>query len=109
MVSDSTNGNLELGNSLEWKLELLELPLNKKLFKTAERRNPKLSSLRFIIELNEKCHETLQLLRPAKRPEEKDGTQDVLREPFLPLTDEEDAEVSRAFSNLNRYHCDCLI
>ncbi|XP_057489288.1 ubiquitin-like-specific protease ESD4 isoform X2 [Actinidia eriantha] len=107
VVSDSTNGNLEFGNvletiSLERKLELLGLPLHKKLFETAERRNPKLSSLRFEIELNEKRRETLQLLRPAKRPEEENGTQDVLREAFLPLTKEEEAEVSRAFSNSNR-------
>ncbi|GFY85098.1 cysteine proteinases superfamily protein [Actinidia rufa] len=107
VVSDSTNGNLEVGNvletiSLERKLELLGLPLHKKLFETAERRNPKLSSLRFEIELNEKRRETLQLLRPAKRPVEEDGTQDVLREAFLPLTKEEEAEVSRAFSNSNR-------
>ncbi|XP_057474768.1 ubiquitin-like-specific protease ESD4 [Actinidia eriantha] len=95
MISDSMNGNSELGNSLETislerKLELLELPLNKKLFETAERRNPKLSSLRFEIELNEKRSETLQLLHPAKRPEEKDGTRDVLR----------------VFCNLNQYHFD---
>ncbi|GFZ13994.1 cysteine proteinases superfamily protein [Actinidia rufa] len=107
VVSNSTNGNLEVGNaletiSLERKLELLGLPLHKKLFETAERRNSKLSSLRFEIELNEKRCETLQLLRPVNRPEEEDGTQDVLREPFLPLTEEEEAEVSRAFSNLNR-------
>ncbi|XP_057474769.1 ubiquitin-like-specific protease ESD4 [Actinidia eriantha] len=112
MVFDSTNGNLELGNSLEKislerKLELMELPLHKKLFETAERQTPKLSSLRFEIELNEKRHETFKLLCLARRPEEEDGTQDVFREPFLHLTEEEEAEISRAFfSNLNWYHCD---
>ena len=54
VVFDSTNGNLEVGNaletiSLERKLELLGLPLHKKLFETAERWSPKLSSLRFEI------------------------------------------------------------
>ncbi|GFY81150.1 cysteine proteinases superfamily protein [Actinidia rufa] len=52
--------------------------------------------------IDEKCRKTLQLLRSAKRPEEEDGTLTVLRESFLPFTEEEEAEVSRAFSNLNR-------
>ncbi|GFS43595.1 hypothetical protein Acr_00g0085980 [Actinidia rufa] len=56
VVFNSMNGNLEVGNtletiSLERKLELLGLPLHKKLFETAERQNPKLSRLRFEIEL----------------------------------------------------------
>ncbi|XP_058212476.1 ubiquitin-like-specific protease ESD4 isoform X1 [Rhododendron vialii] len=95
------NAAISLEQKLE-KLELLGLPMYKKLLQNVERRKPKLDSLSFEIELNETRRATLQLLRPVKRVEEEDVLQDALREPFLPLTKEEEAEVSRALSNSYR-------
>ncbi|KAG5555064.1 hypothetical protein RHGRI_012557 [Rhododendron griersonianum] len=95
------NAAISLEQKLE-KLELLGLPMYKKLLQNVERRKPKLDSLSFEIELNETRRATLQLLRPLKRVEEEDVLQDALREPFLPLTKEEEAEVSRALSNSYR-------
>ncbi|KAA8548936.1 hypothetical protein F0562_000620 [Nyssa sinensis] len=102
--SDLTNANLKLDSagkmldslSLNHVLDVIGVPIHKKLFEDAERRNPKLSHLGFQIKLNEKRRATFQLLCPVKKPEE-----DIIREPFVPLMKEEEAEVSRAFSNSN--------
>ncbi|KAH7844628.1 hypothetical protein Vadar_030093 [Vaccinium darrowii] len=104
VVSELTkvdNAGISRDQKLE-KLELLGLPLYKKLHQAAERRKPKLDSLSFEIQLNETRRMTLQMLHPVKRVEEEDVLQDALREPFLPLTEEEEAEVSRALSISNR-------
>ncbi|KAF5941585.1 hypothetical protein HYC85_019227 [Camellia sinensis] len=109
VVSDLTNVNLKVDNagklldslSLDREFDVLGYSIHKKLYETAERRNPKLSSLSFQIELNEKHRASFQSLQRFKKPEE-DVFQDVLREPFVPLTKEEEAEVSWAFSNSNR-------
>ncbi|XAR57079.1 Ulp1 peptidase [Bertholletia excelsa] len=82
--------------------EALGLPTHKRLLATAERRNTKLSSLGFQISLLERLRARFQLLRPAKKPEEEDALQDVLREPFVPLAEEEEVEVSKALSNSSR-------
>ncbi|XP_052189327.1 ubiquitin-like-specific protease ESD4 [Diospyros lotus] len=108
--SDSRDVNLKVDDagkrldilSLNQDSDVMGLLIHKKLLESAERRNPKLSSLSFQIELNEKRLASFQSLRPAKKPEEKDVHQDLLREPFTPLTEEEEAEVSRALSNSHR-------
>ncbi|XP_010449881.1 PREDICTED: ubiquitin-like-specific protease ESD4 [Camelina sativa] len=70
----------------------------KKLMQSAERRNSKLEALGFEILLNEKKLSQLRQSRP--KPVEKPV--EVPREPFIPLTEEEEAEVYRAFSGRNR-------
>ncbi|XP_059280693.1 ubiquitin-like-specific protease ESD4 [Lycium ferocissimum] len=72
----------------------------KKLLGSAEKRNDKLKRLQFQIEYTEKLRETHQLLRPQKK--EEHVKEDVITEPFVLLTEEEEAEVSRALSNSNR-------
>ncbi|XAR48696.1 Ulp1 peptidase [Bertholletia excelsa] len=110
MLSDLTTANLKVDNaatflnklSLNRELEDEDLPTHRKLHQSAERRNGKLSSLKFQIKLNERKRAELQLRRPERRLEEEDVLKEVLHEPFVPLTEEEEAEVSRAFSNSNR-------
>ncbi|THG03957.1 hypothetical protein TEA_027627 [Camellia sinensis var. sinensis] len=97
-----TAGKMLDSLSLNREVDVSGLPVHKKLWETAERRNPKLSSLSFQIEVNEKRRASLQLLRPVKKPVEEDVLQDVLREAFVPLTKEEEAEVSRALSHSSR-------
>lgn len=87
--------------SLNKKLSLLGMPVHKQLWENAESRNPKLNSLSFQIELNEKRRAQLQLLRPVKQPEEEVVPEEVLREAFMPLSEDVKAEVSRAFSKSN--------
>ncbi|EOA16487.1 hypothetical protein CARUB_v10004645mg [Capsella rubella] len=70
----------------------------RKLMQSAERRNSKLKALGFEILLNEKKLSQLRQFRP--KPVEK--LVEVPREPFIPLTEEEEAEVYRAFSGRNR-------
>ncbi|KAJ4968828.1 hypothetical protein NE237_015529 [Protea cynaroides] len=76
--------------------ELGMLPY-KKLLESAERRNPKLNFLGFEIKLFETKWSFLFPKRQEKKP-----AKDVPREPFLPLTQEEEAEVSRALSASKR-------
>ncbi|KAJ0233051.1 Ubiquitin-like-specific protease ESD4 [Hirschfeldia incana] len=70
----------------------------KKLLESAERRNPKLEALEFEILFNETKLSQLRQSRP--KPVEKPLK--VPDEPFIPLTEEEEAEVYRAFSGKNR-------
>nr|DAD33303.1 TPA_asm: hypothetical protein HUJ06_012154 [Nelumbo nucifera] len=72
-----------------------ELP-HKKLHNSAEKRNSRLSFLGFEILLNEKKLAALSLHRPPKKSEA------LPREPFIPLTDEEEDQVSSALSFSNR-------
>ncbi|KAG2263360.1 hypothetical protein Bca4012_014415 [Brassica carinata] len=71
----------------------------KKLLQSAERRNTKLEALGFEILFNEKRLSQLRQSRP--KPVEK-PLKKVPDEPFIPLTEEEEAEVYRAFSGKNR-------
>ncbi|KAK2394968.1 Cysteine proteinases superfamily protein [Trifolium repens] len=66
----------------------------KKLLEGVQRRTDTIQSLNFEIELNEKRRDTFQLLRPKK-----EIVEEVPYEPFVPLTDDEEHEVSRAFSS----------
>ncbi|XP_058203205.1 ubiquitin-like-specific protease ESD4 isoform X2 [Rhododendron vialii] len=101
--SDLTNTNL-----MEKRIESLSLdrkwdgPLHKKLLEDAGRHDPILKSLSSDIEINEKKMAAFQLLHPAKKPQHEDVLPDVLREAFVPLTKEEKAEVSLAFSDSSR-------
>ncbi|KFK39004.1 hypothetical protein AALP_AA3G188100 [Arabis alpina] len=70
----------------------------KKLMQSAERRNSKLEALGFQIVYNEKRMANLRQSRP--KPVEK--TKQVPHEPFIPLTEEDKAEVYRALSRGNR-------
>ncbi|KAL3508104.1 hypothetical protein ACH5RR_033486 [Cinchona calisaya] len=72
----------------------------KKLLYIAERRNEKLRSLKFEIDLAEKHRQIQQLLRPQKKEEavKKDAT----GEAFKPLTKEEEVQVAHALSNSSR-------
>ncbi|KAM7485081.1 hypothetical protein LguiA_001090 [Lonicera macranthoides] len=94
--SDLTNSKVDSAGKM---LDLLSLkePLHKQLYESVKRRDSKLSNLDFQIQYNERQREIYQLLRPSKKQEE-----DVVREPVMPLTKEEGAEVARALSNSNR-------
>ncbi|XP_010524538.1 PREDICTED: ubiquitin-like-specific protease ESD4 isoform X2 [Tarenaya hassleriana] len=72
----------------------------KKLLESVERRKSKLEALSFEIVLNEKRLSHLRESHSLKKPAEK--AVEVPREPFIPLTDEEELEVQRAFSTRNR-------
>ncbi|CAN4094931.1 unnamed protein product [Withania somnifera] len=76
------------------------VPLYKKLLGSVEKISHKLKSIHFQIGFNEKCHETNRLLRPQEKGEHV--KKDVIEEPFVPLTEEEQDEVSRALSKSNR-------
>ncbi|KAG7996032.1 hypothetical protein I3843_01G139200 [Carya illinoinensis] len=103
-ASHLTNGNSRV-NDAEKMLDSLKLNSGrdmsvsafKKLLEFTERRTPKLRNLNFEIELHEERRSMFQQLRPAKKPVE-----DLPREPFLPLTEEEEAMVERAFNSTRR-------
>ncbi|KAK9288513.1 hypothetical protein L1049_016972 [Liquidambar formosana] len=100
-VSDLTNGHLRVENvgkmidelSLNRGADVDRVPVHKKLLKSVERLTPRLSSLRFQIDYLEKHRSSFRLFQPVKKPEKN-----VPREPFVPLTKEEEADVSRAFA-----------
>ncbi|XP_057956918.1 ubiquitin-like-specific protease ESD4 isoform X2 [Malania oleifera] len=101
----NTNGNLKVDNagkmldslSLNHEVDAPSVPLYEKLHESAERRNAKLRDLEFLIEVNETRRSSLHLLHPEK----KKG-KDIPRDAFVPLTEEEEDEVSRAFSAKRR-------
>lgn len=76
------------------------VPLYKKLLGSVGKINDNLKRLQFQIGYNEKRLETYSLLRPQKKGEQV--KEDVISEPFVPLTEEDEAEVSRALSKSNR-------
>lgn len=78
--------------------DALVSPVHKKLLESAEKRNDKLSRLSLEIELNEKRLAKFQL----ETPDEKGVCEDLFIEAFAPLTNEEEEEVSQAFSSYNR-------
>ncbi|GMH29304.1 hypothetical protein Nepgr_031147 [Nepenthes gracilis] len=83
--------------SLNRKWPVHDMPLYKKLLESPGIKNSKLSALQFQINFSEKKLLSLFSSRPVKKPEE-----DVLREPFVPLTKDEEKEVARIFSDSNR-------
>ncbi|XVE65609.1 hypothetical protein DITRI_Ditri08aG0014100 [Diplodiscus trichospermus] len=106
VVTVLNNESLRLENALDMLSlnrevsDVNDLEAYKKLLKSAERRANKLKDLDFQIELNEKSIARLHSLWPEKKPEEEQE-EVIPREPFIPLTEEEMAEVSRALSKKN--------
>lgn len=70
----------------------------KKLYDSAGKHNKKLDFLNFQIELNTKSLSAIRLRPPAKKPTKEV----VVKEPFVPLTKEEENVVNHALSNANR-------
>ncbi|CAH2078953.1 unnamed protein product [Thlaspi arvense] len=93
--------SLSLGREMTTTDDASSLEAYKKLMQSAERRNPKLEALGFQIVLHEKRMSQLRQSRP-KPVEEIKPVKKVPDEPFIPLTEEEEAEVYRAFSGRNR-------
>lgn len=87
-------------DSAEKMMDMLSLnnefngPLYEKLLETAGKRDSKLKHLEFQIKLNESRRSSIQSSHPPKKPEALE--EDKLREAFVPLTKEEEEEVSRA-------------
>ncbi|KEH37255.1 ubiquitin-like-specific protease ESD4-like protein [Medicago truncatula] len=77
--------------------DLSSVHVYKKLLQGVQRRTDTIQSLNFQIELNEKRRDIFQLLRPKK-----ELIEEVPFEPFVPLTDDEEIEVSCAFSSNRR-------
>ncbi|CAI9771063.1 unnamed protein product [Fraxinus pennsylvanica] len=107
VVSDTSGVNVKVDSTenmdlmlLNQKPDLSGVPVHRKLYDSAKKRNDKLNSLSFAIELEEKSFQRLQLLRPQKKVE--DTNKHVSKECFMPITVEEEAEVARALSNSNR-------
>ncbi|KAJ8539805.1 hypothetical protein K7X08_014057 [Anisodus acutangulus] len=75
------------------------VPLYKKLLGSVEKISDKLKRIQLQIGYNEKCLETNRLFRREKKGEEV--KEDVIEEAFVPLTEEEKDEVSRALSKSN--------
>ncbi|OMO53672.1 Peptidase C48, SUMO/Sentrin/Ubl1 [Corchorus capsularis] len=105
-VTELNNGSLRVENALG-RLSLnpevydpSDLEAYRKLLQSSERRDPKLKDLKFQIELFEKRKAALQSLRPAKKQEEEEE-EVIPNEPFVPLSKEENAEVSAALSPRN--------
>lgn len=66
------NVGKELGSlALNHEVEVLSVEAYKKLLETAERRTPKLTTLEFDIKYTEAKWNSLRLLRPVKKPDEK--------------------------------------
>ncbi|KAL3648686.1 hypothetical protein CASFOL_005089 [Castilleja foliolosa] len=76
------------------------LPSYKRLLNLVHRRDRNLQSIEFNIEIHEKHRERFRLYRPQKK--EEPIKKDLLKECFVPLTKEEEDEVSYALSNSNR-------
>ncbi|CAA3011386.1 ubiquitin-like-specific protease ESD4 [Olea europaea subsp. europaea] len=96
---DSTENKMDL-RLLNQESDMSGVPVHRKLYDSAKRRNDKLGILGFAIELQEKIFQRLQLFRPQRKVEET--KKQVPDECFKPLTVEEEAQVAWALSNSNR-------
>lgn len=101
VVSDLVDGKAFESLSLNRRLEVLDvnegLPLHKKLYNdSSEKHDARLRSLSFDIKLIEEKRALFKELTPVKKVE------DVLIEPFRPLTDNEEDMVANALSNSSR-------
>ncbi|XP_044500131.1 ubiquitin-like-specific protease ESD4 isoform X2 [Mangifera indica] len=115
VTADMNNGVADVGmlrmesaekilDSLSLNRELIGVPdveVYKKLLESAQGRDAKLKSIGFDIELNEKRRDSLRLLQPVKQVEEK-LVEEAPCEPFVPVTEEEEAEVDCAFAPTRR-------
>ncbi|XP_014510319.1 ubiquitin-like-specific protease ESD4 isoform X2 [Vigna radiata var. radiata] len=101
VVSELTNGDLNVVNavkmfgtlSLTPERDVSDVHAYRKLLEAVDKRSDTLKRLSAEIKLNEKRRSTFELLRPKK-----ELVQEVPFEPFIPLTEEEEVEVTRAFS-----------
>ncbi|KAI4364440.1 hypothetical protein MLD38_020532 [Melastoma candidum] len=92
--AEKTFGSLSLSKD---GVEVLSKSAYKKLLEEAQRRDARLGFLESQIKFNEEKWSSLQELRPVRKAEKG-----VPKEPFIPLTKEEEAEVSAAFSGSRR-------
>ncbi|XP_031119145.1 ubiquitin-like-specific protease ESD4 isoform X2 [Ipomoea triloba] len=83
------------------ELDNLDLPSYKKLLAAVNKKDDMFKRLKFDIELYEK---RLLHLQPQKKAGEVKEVQCLIQEPFVSLTEEEDAEVACALSNSNRHN-----
>nr|GMC53720.1 ubiquitin-like-specific protease ESD4 [Ipomoea batatas] len=83
------------------ELDNLDLPSYKKLLDAVNKKDDMFKRLKFDIELYEK---RLLHLQPQKKAGEVKEVQCLIQEPFVSLTEEEDAEVACALSNSNRHN-----
>ncbi|KAK7303786.1 hypothetical protein RJT34_14703 [Clitoria ternatea] len=92
--SELTNGDLKVvSGGKEFASDISSVDAYKKLLLAVGRRSDTIQRIHFEIELNEKRRDTYNLLRSKK-----ELVEEVPREPFVSLTDEEEDEVARAFS-----------
>ncbi|CAI0466745.1 unnamed protein product [Linum tenue] len=89
----------EMVDSLALDRSGLSVEVYRKLLDGAQRRDPNV--LQPQIEYYEKKRASLQVLRSMRKPLEK-PVQETPREPFIPLTKEEETEVKRALLPNNR-------
>ncbi|CAI0626879.1 unnamed protein product [Linum tenue] len=89
----------EMVDSLALDRSGLSVEVYKKLLDGAQRRDPNV--LQPQIEYYEKKRASLQALRSMRKPLEK-PVEEIPREPFIPLTKEEETEVKRALLPNNR-------
>ncbi|XP_022870156.1 ubiquitin-like-specific protease ESD4, partial [Olea europaea var. sylvestris] len=127
VVSDTSGVNVKVDSTenmmdlvlMNQEADLSGVPVHRKLYDSAKKRNDKLESLSFAIELEEKSFQRLQLFRPQKKVEETNKVTffeitslgmcyscanppdytHVSKECFMPITMEEEAEVANALSN----------
>ncbi|RDX86660.1 Ubiquitin-like-specific protease ESD4, partial [Mucuna pruriens] len=96
--SELTNGELKVvSEGKVWGPETHDFSsvhAYRKLLEGVGRRSGTIQRLDFEIDLNEKRREIYSLLRPKKESIEE---QELLQEPFVALTSEEEAEVEHAF------------
>ncbi|XP_074340019.1 ubiquitin-like-specific protease ESD4 [Apium graveolens] len=83
---------------MEQDIGMLREAVYKKLYNSAVKHDKKLDYINFQIALNTNSLSTLRLRPTAKKPTKEV----VVKEPFVPLTEEEQNEVNRAFSNASR-------
>ncbi|CAO2821966.1 unnamed protein product [Amaranthus hypochondriacus] len=105
IAADDGSDEFELGiQGLDGLSSLLVEPEKyKKSGSNVVRSYPKLSSLEFKIKQQEARLQCMQPLHSLEKLEElKKPGEDLLFEPFVPLTEEEEREVLRAFSHSNR-------
>ncbi|KAL6522840.1 hypothetical protein OROHE_016687 [Orobanche hederae] len=99
-IAKVDGGNNNVSMQLDQGAENSDLPVYKKLLNYARKRNCKLDRLKFDIGTHEKRIQRSGMLRPRKKEEQI--KKDVAKECFVPLTEEEESEVSCALSISNR-------
>ncbi|KAI7736070.1 hypothetical protein M8C21_023687 [Ambrosia artemisiifolia] len=102
--SDVLDGNALESLSLDPRLDVLVdvgLPYHKKLIESAQKRDERLRRLSFDIKLQEEKRALYKQLTPVKKDESKKD-EELLLEPFRPLTEDDEEMVAVALSNSSR-------